>query len=296
MKYLILGANGLIGKQFVRLCQEKEIEQVGTCFSRSTPGLFRFNQLEFDKIQTVFQSLSPTVVVNCIGLAGGVQFCQDNPELGRKYHVEATQNMVDWCRKTGAVFVFFSTDYVFDGQNPPYKEEDPTNPLNVYGKLKQEAEAYIRQNLDRCVIVRTTNVFGWDSHSQTPNFLMAVMNSLKEKNSAKVPAFLYGNPTYVGDLAAGIWDLIENKYYGLYHLVGTENINRYDWAKKLVEVAGLRGKTIEKIDSPPDNMVPRPLRSHLRTEKFSSMSRVKLHNVVEGLKLFVSDMNSERLS
>jgi dTDP-4-dehydrorhamnose reductase len=292
MKYLILGANGLIGRYFARLCKEKGIDYVGTRYSRESEGLIPFNQLEFDRIPVFFDEVSPTVVVNGIGLAGGVNFCEENPGIGRKYHVDATKVMVDWCGKTGAVFVYISTDYVFDGKNPPYKEKDEPNPLNLYGRLKLEGEQYIRANLERYVIARTTNVYGWDPETRTPNFLMNLMDMLKYKGTIKVHGFLYGNPTYVGDLADGIMDLIEKQLYGLYHIVGCENINRYDWALKLVGMVGLKGKTLEKIETPPADMVPRPLRSHLDTGKFRKVSNVKLHDVEEGLKLFVNEMQN----
>jgi dTDP-4-dehydrorhamnose reductase len=292
MKYLILGANGLIGQHFVRLCKKKGIDYVGTRYSREGEGLIPFNQLEFAGIPVFFDEVSPTVVVNSIGLAGGVNFCEENPGIGRRYHVDATKIMADWCRQNRAVFVYISTDYVFDGKNPPYKEDDRTNPLNLYGELKLEGEQYIRANLETYVIARTTNVYGWDPETKTPNFLMHLMNTLKEKDSIKVPGFLYGNPTYVGDLAGGITGLIEKQYYGLFHIVGSENINRYDWALKLVEMVGLKGKAIEKIEIPPANMVPRPLLSHLDTGKFRKVSNKRLHNVEEGLRLFVKEIQS----
>jgi len=294
MKYLILGANGLIGRHFVRLCKEKGIDYLGTRYSRESEGLIPFNQLEFARIPVFFDEVSPTVVVNGIGLAGGVNFCEENPAIGREYHVDATKIMVDWCRRNSAVFVYISTDYVFDGENPPYKEEDETNPLNLYGRLKLEGEQYTRANLERYVIARTTNVFGWDPETKTPNFLMSLMDMLKDKDIIKVPGFLYGNPTYVGDLASGIMDLIEKQHYGLYHIVGSENINRFDWALKLVGMIGLKGKTLERIDTPPVDMVPRPLRSHLDTGKFRKVSNVKLHDVEEGLKLFIDEMQNPK--
>jgi dTDP-4-dehydrorhamnose reductase len=289
-KYLILGANGLIGRQFARLCKEKGIDYTGTRYSRADDHLIRFDQLDFDNIPVLFDHLSPTVVINAVGLAGGVNFCQENPETGRKYHVDAVKIMVDWCRRNDAAFFYVSTDYVFDGTNPPYKEEDQTHPLNLYGKLKLEGEHYIQQHLDRYVIARTTNVFGWDPGTQTPNFLMHLYNTLKEKDTIKVPSFLFGNPTYAGDLAAGVMDLMEKEKYGLYHIVGPGYINRYDWAMKCLEMADIKGKTIEKLEHPPADMVPRPLQSHLDTTKFRNASAVKMHDVDEGLRLFVGAM------
>jgi len=291
MKYLILGANGLIGQQFVRLCEEKGIDYVGTRYSREAGGFIAFNQLEFERIPDLFNQIAPDVVINAIGLAGGVNFCEENPETGRKYHVEATKVMADWCRQKGAVFIYLSTDYVFDGKNPPYKEDDKTNPLNLYGKLKLEGEQYIQANLERYVIARTTNVFGWDPETQTPNFLMHMIDTLKEKDYIKVPGFLYGNPTYAGDLAAGIMELIENNHYGLYHIVGPGYINRYDWALTFCDMAGLDKEKIIEVKEPPANMVPqRLLLSHLDTKRVSKVIKTKLHGVDEGLQLLVNEM------
>ncbi|MCP5048080.1 MAG: sugar nucleotide-binding protein, partial [bacterium] len=198
----------MIGQHFVRWCEERNIPYIGTRNSRETEGLIPFNLLDFDRIPRLLDEISPSVLIDAVGLAGGVNFCEENPGVGRKYHVDATKIMVDWCKARDVPFAFISTDYVFDGRRPPYKENDPTNPLNLYGQLKLEAEQLIQEHLKKYVIARTTNVFGWDPETVTPNFHMHLIDTLKEKDSIKVPSFLYGNPTYVGDLAEGIMDLI----------------------------------------------------------------------------------------
>lgn len=292
LKCLILGANGLIGQHTARICKEKNILFTGTCFSRQNNDYISFNQLDFEQIPRLFDEVSPTLVINTIGLAGGVNFCEENPETGRKYHVEATEIMTNWCKKNNAGFVYISSDYVFDGENPPYSETDETNPLNLYGKLKLEGENYIKQNLEKYIIARTTNVFGWDPFTKTPNFLMNVIQTLEKEDKISVPAFLYGNPTYAGDLAAGIMDLALNNKWGLFHIVGPGYINRYDWTVKLLEMGGIKNKRVLKIDSPPQNIVPRPLKSNLDTTKFRTFSSIKMHDVDEGLQIFINQMKA----
>ena len=234
------------------------------------------------------------MVVNCTSLAGGVNFCEENPGLARTMHVDAVKVMADWCARRDAVFVFFSTDYIFDGENPPYKEDDKTNPLNLYGKLKLESEIYIRENLKHYIIARTTNVFGWDPETPTPNFLMYLYQTLREGKTFKAPSFLYGNPTHAEDLVKSVRELIEKEYFGLYHIVGSGYINRYDWAMKFCEMAGLdRGKIIE-VKEPPENMVPqRPLLSNLDTERVSKIIKTKLHGVDDGLRMLVAEMKGK---
>lgn len=293
MKYLILGANGLIGQAVVRQCHAQGIEYIGTRYSRGGDDEYVvFDQLRLDRIPSFFKEHSPDVVFNAIGLAGGVNFCEQNPDTGRKYHVDATREMVKWCADNNAAFAFISTDYVFDGKNPPYKEDDRTNPLNAYGKLKLEAENIIAEHLKKYVIARTTNVFGWDPGTVTPNFLMHVIQTLEKQDSIKVPSFLYGTPTLVDDLAAGMMDLLTSQRYGLYHIVGPGYINRCDWTKKMLEMAGMTNKIIEEIKLPPPGMVPRPLLSHLDNGKFRAASGVNMHDVDEGLRVFVEAMDA----
>lgn len=292
MKYLILGANGLIGKAAVRICRTQGIACTGTSYSRGNDELEVFDLLDFEAMPDFFDRISPNVIFNATGLAGGVNFCEQNPSTGRLYHVDATRVMVEWCANNNCAFAFISTDYVFDGTQPSYKEDDKTNPLNAYGTYKLEAERIIEEHLKKYVIARTTNVFGWDPETVTPNFLMHVVQTLEKQDTIKVPSFLYGTPTLVDGLAAGMIDLLNNRRYGLYHIVGSGYINRYEWAKKLLEMAGMSDKGIEEIKTPPPDMVPRPLLSHLDNAKFCAASNVKMHRIEDGLQVFIEKMRA----
>lgn len=294
MNFLILGANGLIGRQFVRLCNDRGYFYTGARHSRDEEHFIPFDLLDFKQIPIIFSRISPHVVVNCTGLAGGVDFCQNNPALGRLYHAESSNVMAEWCRRHQAAYVYISTDYVFDGARPPYHEDDPVNPLNLYGTYKLEGETFIRENLEKYVIARTTNVFGWDPETKTPNFIMALINSLKEKDVVEVPAYLFGNPTYAPDLAAGIMDLLENRRYGLYHIVGPGYINRYEWAVKCLRTVGWSDKTIIPRMKPPENMIPRPLTSNLDAAKFRGVSNSGVSGIEEGLEKFATDMKNDK--
>jgi len=289
MRTLILGGNGLIGRQFVNICETQGREYTATCFSRCEEGLVHFDHMDFQTLPRFFDKVKPQLVIDAVGLAGGVNYCEENPELGRKYHIDATQHKVSWCKENGAAFIFISTDYVFDGENPPYRESDAVNPLNLYGRYKLEAEQLIARELEKYIIARTTNVFGWDPGTRTPNFLMHLLRTLEKQDSMKVPSFLWGNPTYVVDLALGIDDLARQGAYGLYHIVGPGYINRYEWAKAAVQAFGLSNKTIEEQKDPPSGMIPRPLQSNLDTTKYNNTSSIKLPTIETGLKRFTNE-------
>ncbi len=294
MKYLIFGANGLVGGQFVKVCKESGIEFVGTCYSRATEGMRPVDFFEPQQLIALLDEVSPTVVIHSANMSGGVNVVETNPGQAGKLHLDATKVLVDWCRKKNAVFAFFSTDYVFDGKNPPYKEDDETAPLNLYGKLKLESENYIREHMDRYIIARTTNVFGWDPETHTPNFLMYLYQTLREGENFKVPTFLYGNPTYAADLAKAVMELIEKEAFGLFHIVGNGYINRYDWALKFCKIARLDESKIVKVEEPPKNIVPRPFLSNLDNSKVRGIISTELHGVDEGLSLLEEEMKKDK--
>jgi dTDP-4-dehydrorhamnose reductase len=292
MRILVLGGNGLIGGEFVRLCRVAGHDCQATCHARPTPGLIPFDVCDLVALSRLLDRLSPRMLVNAVGLAGGVDFCERNPGVGRRIHVEATRVMVDWCEANDAALLHVSTDYVFDDSRPLFGEADEPRPLNCYGRLKLEGERLIQMRLKRRVIARTTSVYGWDPQTATPNFLMGTARALRERGLARVPAYLTATPTRAADLAAAMLDLAGHGAFGLYHIVGPERLSRLAWAVKLAQAIGYGPASIQAIPVPPAGAVPRPFHAGLATDKLRSASAVPLVGVDEGLQWFVAEMNA----
>ena len=288
---LVFGANGLVGRS-VKSLVESKYNFYGTFHKRKEEDLFQVDITSKEDLTYAFKKTKPDIVINCSNLAGGVNFCEKEPKLAENFHLISNQIIGKLCKENDSRMVMISTDYVFDGKNPPYSEDDEKNPLNTYGRLKLEAEKWISQNVKMYTIVRTTNVFGWDPKTVTPNYMMQLYRTLNEGKTFNAPSFLWGNPTYVDDLAASIIELCEKEKNDIFHVVGSSFINRFDWAVKAAEILGLNKDLIQKINHVPENIVPRPLKSHLSTEKFEKCCTTKLHNVDESLELFVKKMNS----
>ena len=288
---LVFGANGLVGRSIKNLIGPKH-EFYGTYNKRKERDLLQVDITSKEDVKHVFEKITSDIVINCSNLAGGVNLCEKEPELAKKFHLISNQTIGKLCEENNSRMVMISTDYVFDGKNPPYSEDDKKNPLNMYGRVKLDAENWIIQNVTLHTIVRTTNVFGWDPKTVTPNYMMQLYRTLNEDKSFNAPSFLWGNPTYVDDLASSIIELCEKRKNGVFHVVGPSLINRFDWAVKSAEILGLNKDLIQKVDHIPENIVPRPLKSHLSTEKFKKCCTTKLHNVDEGLGLFVQKMKS----
>lgn len=289
-RFLVIGANGLVGRRLGRLFSERGDSWIGTRNRRGETGLLELDIMDRKSLSSFFSKISTEAVFACANLAGGVDFCERNPEAAAAFYLEATKDLGKFCADKGATLFFISTDYVFDGTKGPYKEDDRTNPLNIYGKMKLEAEDWIRANLKRYVIIRTTNIYGWDPMTVTPNYVMQLYRALSSKKTFNAPSFLWGNPTYVGDLAAAMTELWDKRVNGVYHVVGGDFVNRFEWAIEACGVLGLDRSLVNEISEPSPTMIPRPLRSNLDTSKFRREFSTALHDVRKGLDLFKADL------
>lgn len=293
--FLIIGANGLIGKAIAERIN-KICDWIGTYNKRAAAGLRQVDITSKSELDRIFLEVRPQYVVNCANLAGGVDFCESHPDCAAMFHFDAVKSIVKLCKKNNIMFIFISTDYIFDGTKGQYKEDDSPNPVNLYGKLKLKAEQLICNNLNKYLIIRTTNVFGWDPETVTPNYIMNLYRTVKNGNKFNAPSFLKGNPTYVYDIANAIIELCKKDAMGVFHVVGSSFINRFEWAVKACSILGLDCSLINEIKQPWPDMTPRPLYSSLNTEKFRKSYDTILHDVSNGLMLMRERLELNRMN
>lgn len=285
---LIIGANGLVGAALSKKLSERGYRWLGTSCKRENKNLRKLNILNEPEIDQLCSEVSSRAIFHCANLSGGVDLCERHPQLAEEFHFKATQLLGRHAQRTGATFFFISTDYIFDGSKNNYREADSPHPLNVYGTLKLEAEKWIQKNLDRYVILRTTNVYGWDPETMTPNYVMNLYRCLKEGKTFHAPFSLFGSPTYAPDLASAIVELFEKKITGIFHVVGGDYIDRYTWAVQTAKHLNLEDSLIKKQTHPLASIALRPQGVRLNTEKFRNRCATRLHNLTEGL-LFLKD-------
>ena len=282
---LIIGANGLVGREVSRKLSAKNIPWQGTYYQRPEKDLSKLNITHSAQLEEIFSKTQPRAVIHCANLSGGVNFCETHKEFATAFHFLATQKIGMLCKEYNSSLIFISTDYVFDGLKKTYDENSTPNPLNIYGKLKLSSEEWIQKNLEKYVIVRSTNIYGWDPKTVTPNYMMNLYSSLKNNKIFEAPSYLWGNQTYVEDLAESILELYSKKATGLFHIVGKSFIDRFTWATLASKILEVDSRLVHEVKHPPSNMIPRPLQSNLGTKKFSSLYNSKLHSASEGLQL-----------
>jgi len=170
-------------------------------------------------------------------------------------------------------YVFFSTDYVFDGsaENPgPYSEDALTNPLSVYGRTKLEGEQSILAAHPSALVLRTTTVYGPDP--QGKNYLYTLSRVLKAGNIMKAPTDQLATPTYNADLAAAAIALVERNQTGIFHVTGPDFLSRYDFALAACKILALPTAALQPITTPElAQPAGRPLLGGLAISKLQSI-------------------------
>lgn len=291
--YLILGANGLIGRKIGKFLDEKGEHWVGSCNKRPGAGLHHVDVTSCDQLEEFMAGTTPRVVFHCANLAGGVDLCERYPEKARAFHYDATINIGRLCKELDSKFVYISSDYVFSDNSRPIDENAEPGPLNEYGRLKLKSEEWIRKNMKDFLIIRTTNVYGWDPDSVTPNYVMNVLKAVSSGKPFIAPSYLWGTPTYADDLAKAILGLVDRNENGVYHAVGPDFVNRFDWAVQISRSFGLDHLLVQRSDSKPENFIPRPMMARLSTAKLQKLSIVAMKGVVDGLGSMKQEMERQ---
>ena len=194
---------------------------------------------DMDALDKYFEENKVTYCINCAAYTA-VDKAETETETAFLINGEAAGNLAQVCKKYNAPFIHVSTDYVFNGMGTaPYKEDQSTDPVNVYGASKLKGEELVQKYNQDAVTVRTS----WVYSSFGNNFVKTMLRLMKEKESIGVVNDQWGRPTYAADLAKAIMDIvnknniIEKKYSGLYHFSNTgDPINWYDFAVAIKEL------------------------------------------------------------
>ncbi len=229
MKIILTGAGGNLGQAISRVYERKDVELVKF---RNEIDLDLTNRL--DVLGTIGAVKNADFLIHTAAYTN-VDGAEKNPEAAFSVNSTGSQNIALACQQNGAVPVYISTDYVFDGRkNTAYDEFDQTNPINVYGRSKLAGEYYFQALLNKYFIIRTSWLFGPEGN----NFVRRVYEEIKVKDELPVVYNHSGSPTLTDDLAQGIWEVMRSGAYGVFHLTNAETTTWYDWAGYILELMG----------------------------------------------------------
>ena len=240
MKILLLGANGQVGHELTR-----SLRSLGEIVATTRSGVLDGEDCEVadfdqpDSLPALIHRVSPDIVVNAAAYTA-VDRAESEPEAAFRINAEAPGRLAEACAVSNALLVHYSTDYVFDGQGKrPYREDDPTAPLGVYGASKLAAEHAIETSGCRRFILRTAWVYG----NHGANFMSTMLRLGAEREELRVVADQIGTPTAAGLIADVTARIIatSSQAYGTYHLTAEGQATWHAFAVEILESAHRRG-------------------------------------------------------
>lgn len=282
MHALVIGASGQIGSALVRRLRERGHVVTATHAHVAQPGTVPLDVTDVEATARAIESAKPDWIFCPAGLTH-VDYCEDHVEDAMRVNRDAPIAAARASAVRGAGFVYYSTEYVFDGTSGPYGEDDPVRPISVYGRSKLEGERGVRVANARALVLRTTVVYGPDP--QGKNFVYQLLRRLRAGERVGVPVDQVSSPTYNVDLAAATVELIEKNVAGVLNVAGSDVLDRYAFARLACEIFDLDARLLEPVaTSALGQRAPRPLRAGLRIDRARALLTTPLSSAAEGLR------------
>jgi dTDP-4-dehydrorhamnose reductase len=228
--------------------------------------------------------------IYCIAGMTNVDGCEETPELAYHTNCRGPEMLARVASGRGIPFVYFSTEYIFDGMDGPYREEAQSNPLSAYGRSKWEGELAVLAACSHALVLRTTVVYGQDFGQK--NYVYSLMRALVAGNAIRVPQDQISTPTYNRDLAIATVALVHRGATGIFHACGPERMDRYEFARSVAAYLSLDGSLLSRVPtSLLGQKAPRPLSAGLCIDKLRRLHPdLRMRSLADGLADCRSDL------
>ena len=282
----VIGYKGMLGSEICRQLTENNIQ-----FVRSDVDV---DITDIEALEQFAKCRAVTWIINCAAYTA-VDKAESDIELAHKLNVEGPANIAKVAKKYGAKLIHISADYVFDGTgDTPRTEDMPVAPIGVYGVTKAKGEEAVRNNTDKYYILRTAWLYGWAGK----NFVYTMIRAMNTHDAVKVVNDQKGTPTFAGDLAKVILQIIDDKTvsYGIYHVTDIGEITWWDFTNEIkkqgIEAGWINEKgkncvvnpcTTDEYPTP----AKRPAYSVLSKDKIQKTLGITLPYWKESLKVFL---------
>lgn len=265
MKVLVLGASGKLGRKILSHLRDSGFDVAGTYYSNlaisyidQKANLEQTDATNIGRLYRLFNRTRPDIIIDAIGNPDP-DWCEVNKDAALDVNTFTARNIATVCYPKKLVFI--STDYVFDGLNNPYKEEDEPRPVNHYGLTKYLGELYVRRLSHEFLILRLPLLYD-------RKYILEMTERIKE-GIINTDHVLIKHPTWVGDVAKAIEALIEKDVCGIYHMGNKGNATRYEWALKVADFFHLGKNKVAAGGR--SYLAKRPLNVELDTSKIKGL-------------------------
>jgi dTDP-4-dehydrorhamnose reductase len=255
------------------------------------PGCEMLDISDTNAVFEVINRVRPEMVIHCAAMTD-VDGCEREPDKAFKINGVGTWNLACACASIGCAIAYVCTDYVFDGEkDEPYTEFDNVNPVSAYGASKLAGEMAVREICPKHYVVRTSWVFA--PHGK--NFPLSILKAAQTNKQLRIVADQVGCPTYAKDLAQFLIGLVGSPLYGVYHYTNSGSCSWYEFAKDILNKAGMTDVEVIPIKSE-DWPTPtkRPKYSVLRHYRMELLGRDSARPWQDAVTEFVQEWNTAK--
>ncbi len=255
-KILITGSNGLLGQKLVKqLDGNDDFDFLATSFGVNRIEKikdFQYQSMDITsrtEVESIMNSYLPDIVINTAAMTN-VDACETNKEACWNINVNAVKLLFENCKKIGAHFIHLSTDFIFDGEDGPYAEDDTPNPLSYYGESKLAAEKLLQNDeYTNWAIARTIIVYGVGENMSRSNIVLWAKSALEKGEPLTIVDDQFRSPTFADDLAKGCLLIAEKNAKGIFHLSGKDQMSILELVNRVANFYKLDASIVSPIKS-----------------------------------------------
>lgn len=302
MKILITGSNGLLGQKLVyQLLQTPGITVIAT--SKGENRISRKDGYEYfsldisnrEEVLNTIGKIKPDCIINTAAMTN-VDACELDPAGCKALNVDAVNFIIEAIQNSDTHLIHLSTDFVFDGEDGPYAEDDIPNPLSVYAKSKLESELAVMNSGENWAIIRTIIIYGVTDDTQRSNLVLWTKSSLEQHKKINVITDQFRSPTLAEDLADACISAALRHAKGIFHVAGPEEDTDsiINLVKKIAAFYNLDTSLINPVSS--DELkqpAKRPARTGFKLDKARRELGYHPHTLHEGLKIISSQLENK---
>lgn len=293
-KVLITGSNGLLGQKLTDIyLKRSDVEFLATGRGENRHHInlgSKYRSMDIaneNQVQKVISDFGPDTIIHCAAMTN-VDACELDHQQCDLLNVDAVNYVANAAEKARAHLIHLSTDFIFDGEDGPYKEDDAPNPVSYYGESKLKAEKIVQETCSKWAIARTALVYGVSNDMSRSNIVLWAKSSLEQHKPINVVDDQFRSPTLAEDLASGCELIEKNNATGVFNISGKDFLNIYEIVEKVAEVYGLSMDSVTKIKSETlGQPAKRPPVTGFDLTKSNRILGYKPHSLEEGIKIVV---------
>lgn len=255
-RILITGSNGLLGQKLVHLLKgKKDVSLLATSLGKnriSDKEGYEYAHMDITnlaQVSEICQRFAPTAIINTAAMTL-VDLCETEQEKCHLINVLGVENLLSCAKELDAHLLQVSTDFVFNGEDGPYRETDMPDPLSEYSRSKHRAEQLlVGSDYQNWSIARTIILYGVGEELSRSNIILWARQALKDGQEMNIVDDQFRAPTLAEDLAIGCWSIVERGAQGIYHLSGPETMSVIDLVRRVAAYYNFDTSRVMAIDT-----------------------------------------------